>query len=104
LYRPDLEFTRVTNPSKIRDYLASTRPIVSTAIPDVVKLYSGFLRIGYSPEEYVGHVRDLISMPRTDGSGEERLRFARDHTWPRVADELWRLLESARSRRPVTAS
>jgi hypothetical protein len=87
LYRPDQPFTRLTNPSKIRDYLATGRPIVTTALPDVVRYWSSMLRIGRTPCEFAAHVRDVLD--GHDRSAEARLAFAREHTWTRAADRLW---------------
>lgn len=95
LYRPELEFTRVTNPSKIRDYIATTRPVVTTALPDAISLWSSFLEIGYTREQYVACVGNLLS-------GEDpkraslRHEYAIEHTWRLASERAWNLIAGTR--------
>jgi hypothetical protein len=100
LYRPERQFTRLANPSKIRDYLASSRPIVSTALPDVERCWSAMIRVARSRAEYIEHVSDLLA--GRDDTVELRLHFARAHTWEHAADLAWRSLTDAAARRQAT--
>ena len=93
LYRPDQPFTSLTNPSTIRDYLATTRPIVSTAVPDVVRCWPELIRVAPSVEAYVAHVADLLK--GGDRTAEDRLAYVRAHTWERAAERVWLDLTAA---------
>lgn len=93
LYRPDQPFTRLTNPSKIRDYLATSRPIVSTALPDVERCWPALIRVASSGEAYVAHVADLLK--GGDRTAEDRLAYARAHSWERAAERVWLDLTAA---------
>jgi glycosyltransferase involved in cell wall biosynthesis len=93
LYRPELAFTRVTNPSKIRDYLATSRPIVTTALPDAVELWPGLMKIARDPEEYVRHVESIIETGGNEAAGL-RLEYARQHVWARCSERVWQMIEA----------
>lgn len=93
LYRPDVPFTRVTNPSKIRDYLASTRPIVATPVPDVERSWPGLFETAREPEAFVDAVRRALT--EDPKRAEARLAYAREHTWEQVASRLARMIEGA---------
>lgn len=49
------ELTRFLNPKKTSEYLASGVPVVSTAIPDVVRPFSlkGLVRVADSPDQFI---------------------------------------------------
>lgn len=49
------------NPVKTLEYLAAGRPVVSTAIPDVVRFYSDAVRIASTPEEFVEQVAQALT-------------------------------------------
>ncbi|NQU44428.1 glycosyltransferase, partial [bacterium] len=44
-------------PVKVLEYLAGGKPVVSTAIPDVVEIYGHLVRIGRSPRDFVQKAR-----------------------------------------------
>lgn len=93
LYRPELPFTRVTNPSKIRDYLASTRPIVATPVPDIEREWAGLFETAAAPDAFVAAVeRALREEPKR---AEARLAYAREHTWEKVAQRLMPMISQA---------
>ncbi|MBI2833248.1 MAG: hypothetical protein HYX76_02345 [Acidobacteria bacterium] len=87
LYRSRHPFTRLTNPSKIRDYMATSRPIVSTALPDVRRYWSDLIRVAGSSDEFVAEVRALLA--GNDPTSAARLAFAREHTWEKAAARIW---------------
>jgi len=94
LYRPDLPFTRVTNPSKIRDYIASTRPVVSTPLPDARTFYSAIIEVADDVDDYVGRVAGIVANGGDEREGV-RFEFARSNGWAESADAVWSLIESA---------
>ncbi len=91
LYRPDLEFTRVVHPGKLRDYMATAKPLVSTPLPDVVDLLSKLVSIGSTPEQYVAHIRYMIANGG-DGKESDRWRWAKEHTWKKASEHMWNIL------------
>jgi glycosyltransferase involved in cell wall biosynthesis len=50
------EATEYINPTKTLEYMAAGKPIVSTAVADVVRNFTPIVRIARSPEEFVAAV------------------------------------------------
>jgi hypothetical protein len=88
LYRPDIYFCQVINPSKVRDYLASGRPIVSTPIPEVCKLWAPFVHIGSAADSYVAAVTKALE----DRNFQARLDHADDNSYEVVSHRIESLL------------
>ena len=88
LYRPDIYFCQVINPSKVRDYLASGRPIVSTPIPEVCKLWASFVHVATGPDEYVSAVRAALD----DRNFQARLAYSDDNSYEKVSQRIFALL------------
>lgn len=97
--------THYVSPLETLEYLAGEKPVVSTAVPDVVSLYGDLVRIAHSREEFV----DACASYLTETPRQRNQRVARSVTtvswssWAqhaRFVDGL--LLEhAARVRRPV---
>jgi len=96
LYRPDISFCQVINPSKVRDYLASGRPIVSTAIPEVIKLWGSLVNVASCADEFVSGIRVALK----DRNYEARVSYAREHSYEKVAERLRELLLGNPAQRP----
>ena len=60
------EATEFINPTKTLEYLASGRPIVSTAVPDVVAAFEGVVPIAGSADEFVSLVLAQLAAPSAD--------------------------------------
>lgn len=84
----------VSNPSKLRDYFATSRPVVSTGFPDA-ELFRDCIEVGHTHEEFIEAVASLIERNCQDGRYERRLEQAGLHTWEMVAKRLWLMIESA---------
>ena len=88
LYRPDIYFCQVINPSKVRDYIASGRPIVTTPMPEVCKLWAPFVHVGGTPLEYVGAVAAALE----DRNFQARLDHADNNSYEVVSGRILGLL------------
>jgi glycosyltransferase involved in cell wall biosynthesis len=80
-------------PVKILEYMAGGKPVVSTAIPDVVKFYAGVIRVASDKEDFVQKVREAID----EGSArsEEYAVLATERGWSDMADEFETLIRAA---------
>lgn len=77
LYRP--ENTKTGDPTKLYDYLATGKPIVSTKFVGV-KGYEKYVRIAETHEEYIEGVRE--SLNKTDQQfTQDRLKLALENSW-----------------------
>jgi teichuronic acid biosynthesis glycosyltransferase TuaH len=81
-----------SNPSKFRDYFATTRPIVSTGLPDA-ELFRDLIDIGHTHEEFIDHVISLLQRDCNDGRYDARWAHVQEHTWDRVAERLFHMIE-----------
>lgn len=75
------------SPTKTPEYLAGGKPVVSTAVPDVIADYSGVVAVGRTPEEFIAACRAAIAEPPPPDSmtaaAHERAR-----TWNQITDEI----------------
>ena len=88
LYRPAIYFCQVVNPSKVRDYLASGRPIVSTATSEVIRAWPSLVNVASCANEFVDEIRKAL----TDSEYKGRLTYAREHTYEKAAEQLCELI------------
>jgi glycosyltransferase involved in cell wall biosynthesis len=92
------ESTRFISPTKTPEYLAAGKPVVSTPVRDVARVYGemGLVRIAERPEDFVAAVEAAL---REDISNADRLmrvdellaRTSWDWTWTRMSE----LIEAA---------
>lgn len=73
------------SPTKTPEYLAGGRPVVSTAVPDVVRDYGDIIGIARTPEEFSSACRAAANGPAArPGLTAEAARRAR--TWDQVVE------------------
>lgn len=98
--------TRSISPTKGPEYMAAGKPIVSTAVPDVVASWPEAVTIASGADGFVDAVQGALGEP--DAQRESRLRaqgeIVANSGWDRVAGEMCRLivdsLTAMTSRRP----
>ncbi len=83
LYRPDR--TAAGDPTKLYEYLASGRPIVSTPHPRVLE-FRQWVRLADSPDAYATAVQEALL--RDDVQVRGRCKISREHTWRCRAEML----------------
>jgi glycosyltransferase involved in cell wall biosynthesis len=93
------ESTQFINPTKTLEYMAAGKPIVSTAVPDVVHNFTPIVSIAHSQDEFVRAVERAYQTPPTDliAQGIERANAAswestvcamRDHVFKTVCNAV----------------
>jgi glycosyltransferase involved in cell wall biosynthesis len=92
-YGTDHPFNRVACPTKVMDYMATTRPVVSTALPEC-QLYDHLFDVVDGGEPFLGAIRRILAHGSDDGRAHLRWQAARDATWERTSA---RLLEHIRA-------
>lgn len=73
-------------PVKTLEYMAGGKPVVSTAIPDVVKFMKDLVRVGETHDDFVQKVSEAI-VEGGDRSEEYRV-MAAQRSWTDMADEF----------------
>ncbi|HKP15344.1 MAG TPA: glycosyltransferase [Gemmatimonadaceae bacterium] len=100
------EATEYINPTKTLEYMAAGKPIVSTAVSDVVHNFTPVVAVAHSPAEFVAAVRSATERP----SGEliaRGLEQARANSWESIVARMERIIRDAmrtresRSERPL---
>ena len=76
-----------SNPTKALEYMATGRPIVSSAIEDVVLQFADFTSVASSHEEFIALCRRALLNPNS-----ERIRrgieLARKNSWEAIVEKL----------------
>jgi glycosyltransferase involved in cell wall biosynthesis len=97
------ESTRYISPTKTPEYLAGGKPVVSTAIADVVNDYGnpGLVKIANTPSEFISAVESLLEEPddpawlrRVD---QHLFNNSWDATWLRMADLIKNSVDAKRN-------
>jgi glycosyltransferase involved in cell wall biosynthesis len=82
--------TRFISPTKTLEYMAARRPIVSTPVTDVVRLYGDVVRVAHDAGAFVAHVD--ASLSETAEAEEARTVRGAAHlarnSWDAIADEM----------------
>ncbi|MCA9972256.1 MAG: glycosyltransferase [Anaerolineales bacterium] len=91
------EATRTISPTKALEYMAAHKPIVSTAVPDVVASWGHIVRIAAGPAEFGAAVSAALA--ETAAQRDTRLRRERQqlaaHTWDHIAAQMHHHLQTA---------
>ncbi len=92
-YRTEHPFNRVCCPTKIMDYMATSRPIVSTDLPEC-RLYDHLFAVVESPAAFIEAVRAIVAGGSNDGRARLRWEAAQAATWERTSAVMLRHLET----------
>jgi teichuronic acid biosynthesis glycosyltransferase TuaH len=96
-YCPDHPFNRVACPTKVMDYMAASRPVVSTPLPEC-RLYEHLFDIAESPEAFAAAVRKVVDRGSDDGRAPLRWQTARATTWEQTSAALLQTLQAQTAR------
>jgi hypothetical protein len=79
-------------PAKLWDYLGTGKPIIANAANPETLLWSEAIRVGDTPGQFVGAVRDALA---EDGLElrTRRLEIAHAHTWEQLGHRMEAILE-----------
>jgi glycosyltransferase involved in cell wall biosynthesis len=81
------EATEYINPTKSLEYMATERPIVSSAVPDVVSNFGTVVKVARTPEEFIELCRAAIEA--VDQEALQRgLAMAHENTWENIVAQL----------------
>jgi glycosyltransferase involved in cell wall biosynthesis len=97
--------TEYVNPTKVLEYMATGRPVVSTAIDDVVLQFSEVVKIGKTHEQFIQLCHEQVENPdrRAIRAG---IDLGHRNTWEAVVANLERHVEEflvSRINLPVAA-
>jgi glycosyltransferase involved in cell wall biosynthesis len=78
-------------PTKIFDYLATGKPIVSTALP-ALEDFRDCVRLAASPDEFVRLLKEAL-VENDAALREKRKQRARENSWAARAEEIMSVIE-----------
>jgi glycosyltransferase involved in cell wall biosynthesis len=96
------EATEYINPTKALEYMATGRPIISTAISDVVRNFGSVVHVAHDPEEFLGLCQKAVTRP--DRAAIQRgMKLARQNSWDSIVARLEEHVKSALKPAPGSA-
>ena len=81
------EATEFINPTKALEYMATGRPIVSTAIEDVELQFGDVIRIARSEREFIEYCHRSAAAPDEEAT-RKGLTLAADNSWEAIVENL----------------
>ena len=84
-------------PTKMYEYMAMGKPVISTRLPGIVSEFGEDNGVVYvdRPEDTVGKAIELAQSGRLGELGAKARRFANRHSWDGITDELEEILKKA---------
>ncbi|WP_229209757.1 glycosyltransferase [Dyadobacter koreensis] len=100
------ESTRFISPTKTPEYLAGGKPVVSSAIKDVVNPYAKnkLVKIGVDSIDFVTAVEELLQSPDDSVWLAQVDNFLADYSWDNTFQSMRELMESTMKNRNTTVS
>src|SRR5437867_986924 len=92
------EATEFINPTKALEYMATGRPIVSSAVPDVVSNFGSVVRIGKSHAEFIELCQKSIQKPDAEAIARG-LKMADENQWDTIVAKLEGHIQDAQARK-----
>jgi len=92
------ELTRYSNPLKLKECLAAGKPVVSTALPEVMKLKEA-VRVALGKEEFLVQVSDALTRPFNRTCAEKVLQ---GEDWSIKAEKMSGYIEEAIKRKVIS--
>jgi UDP-galactopyranose mutase len=87
--------TRYVSPTKVLEYLAAHKPIVSTAIQDVIELYGNVVHVGHDCQGFVEQVEQVLRAPSTPERWANADKVLRQNTWDAIVRNMTQIIERA---------
>ena len=88
-------YTMTVYPTKLNEYLAMGKPVVSTALPEVTaynERYGSLVSIAQEPAQWVEKVEEAL-MEKDPDLVKRRLAAAQDNSWENRIEQMSRLME-----------
>ena len=94
--------TQYINPTKTLEYMAANKPILSTAVADVIKNFTPVVQVAYSPAEFVQRLEATRALSRE--MLDAGLAMAGKASWDAIVATIRQLIKDAILRQPSIAA
>jgi len=81
------EATEYINPTKTLEYMAAGKPIVSTAVADVVRNFTPIVKVARSYDGFAAAVRSAARAPEPELVARG-IGMAADHSWESIVGKM----------------
>ena len=88
------EATEFINPTKALEYMATGRPVISSAVKDVVRNFGSVIQIANGHQEFISLCREGVEAPDA-GAIKRGLQMAAENSWERIVVKLEEHIEAA---------
>ncbi|HYN83792.1 MAG TPA: glycosyltransferase [Pyrinomonadaceae bacterium] len=95
----DSVYTATVVPTKINEYLAVGKPVVSTALPPVVEFndeHGVLITSEAAPESFLRAIEEALAQPRDEATRLRRRRVAEQGDWAARFEAMCRVVEESR--------
>ncbi len=86
--------TKSIYPLKINEYLASGKPVVSSAFSEDISSFADVTYLAQNHDEFLSHI-DTAIQEHTTEKARQRLAVAESNTWSARVDQFWDIIEEA---------
>ena len=94
------EATEYINPTKTLEYMAAGKPIVSTAVADVVRNFTPIVTVAYNEQQFIDAVVRGATKPDADLIAEG-IEMAAGNSWESIVSKMQSLISDAVDDSPV---
>jgi glycosyltransferase involved in cell wall biosynthesis len=91
------ETTMDLNPTKLLEYLSGGKPVVSTAMTDVIELFSEYVGVARNREEFLALTQQAVESP-DKVLINHGIEFAREFTWESMVERMGKMILEALDR------
>jgi glycosyltransferase involved in cell wall biosynthesis len=89
--------TEFINPTKVLEYFATGRPVISTPVQDVIRQYDGLVYIARDAGEFVETIERILKTPDT-ARLQRAMDMARSSSWDAIVVTIRELIRQSISR------
>jgi glycosyltransferase involved in cell wall biosynthesis len=85
------EYTETVFPTKLFEYLAAGKPVVSTFMPDLVR-YEKFVKIAKDYQEFLTHAENFLAEEKKGNKKSDFYSLVKENTWEKRLDDIYQII------------
>jgi glycosyltransferase involved in cell wall biosynthesis len=85
------EHTQTVCPTKLFEYLAAGKPVVSTYMPDLVA-YEEYVRIAKDYHEFLTHIENFLEEQKKESKRFDFYSLVKENTWDQRLDHIYQII------------
>ena len=87
--------TKATNPVKVYEYMAAGKPVVSSALPEVIHMNHDDILISHSNEGFIEHLARASFISQEPDKIKLRQQWAKSQDWSLRVDDIYKIMEKS---------